>query len=79
MSTEMKEEEMVSVPKQVLQSLLWNYELATAGMGKGEELVGRQRRELERYIQASYPDEDEADFSFEELANVEFVNFRKSM
>ena len=79
MSTEMKEEEMVSVPKQVLQSLLWNCELATAGMGKGEELVGRQRRELERYIQASYPDEDEADFSFEELANVEFVNFRKSM
>ena len=79
MSTEMKEEEMVSVPKLVLQSLLWNCELATAGMGKGEELVGRQRRELERYIQAAYPDEDETDLSFKEFANVEFVNFQKSV
>ena len=46
MIAEIKEEEMISVPKQVLQSLIWNCELATAGMGKGEESVGRQCCEL---------------------------------
>jgi hypothetical protein len=77
MTTEIKEEEMISVPRGVLQSLVWNCELAIAGMGAGEKLVARQCRDLERYLQAGLPDETE--LSFEEFKNVEFVNFRKSV
>ena len=73
-----REEHMVSVPKQVLQDLIGNCELAVAGMGVGEEYVGRQCRELQRYIQAKFPIVDDGtEISFEEFANVEFVNFRK--
>ncbi len=47
-----KDENMVTVPKQVLQGLIWNSELAVAGLGKMEEVVGHQCRELQRYIDA---------------------------
>jgi hypothetical protein len=77
MTTKIKEEDMVSVPKQVLQDLIWNCELAVAGMGVGEEYVGRQCRELQRYIQAEYPIVDETEFTFDEYENVAFVDFRK--
>ena len=72
---EIKAQTMVSVPEDVLQSLIWNAELHFAGMGKPEEAVNRQCRELQRYISAGKPEEEE--FSFAEFDNVEFVNFGK--
>jgi len=75
MTTKIKEEGLVSVLKQVLQNLIDNCELAVAGVG--EEYVGRQCRELQRYIQAKYPNVDETEFTFDEYENVEFVDFRK--
>ena len=76
---EIIEQKMVSVPEDVLQSLIWNCELATAGMGTGEALVGRQVRELQRYISAGQPvPEDEEEICFlTGYENVEFVNFKK--
>jgi hypothetical protein len=46
---------MVSVPAMVLQDLVHNCELAVAGMGKGEEIVGEQCRELQRYLDGALP------------------------
>lgn len=48
---------MVSVPMQVLQSLIWNAELAIIGMGAGEQAVNDQCAELKRYITAAQPAE----------------------
>jgi hypothetical protein len=70
-------EGMISVPKQTIQSLIDNCELAVAGMGVGEEYVGRQCRELQRYIDAGEPTIEEEELSFEEFENVHFVNFKK--
>jgi hypothetical protein len=70
-------EGMISVPKQTLQCLIDNCELAVAGMGVGEEYVGRQCRELQRYINAGEPTTEERELSFEEFENVHFVNFKK--
>jgi hypothetical protein len=70
-------EGMISVPKQTLQALIDNCELAVAGMGVGEEYVGRQCRELQRYLDAGQPSVTEQEISFSEFDNVEFVNFRK--
>lgn len=77
MTTKITDEGMVSVPKMVLQDLIHNCELATAGMGVGEEYVGRQCRELQRHIDAAYPVMDETEICFDEFSNVEFVNFTK--
>ena len=77
MIEKIKEENMVSVPKEVLQDLVWNCGLAVAGMGKGEEAVGYQCRELQRYLDAGEPTADEEKISFEGYDNVEFVDFRK--
>ena len=74
MITDIKEVEMVSVPRQVLQDLIHNCELAVAGMGKREEFVGHQCRELQRYLGEEPTDEE---ISFDEINNVEFVNFPK--
>ncbi len=68
---------MVSVPAVTLQSLVDNCELAVAGTGKMEEVVGHQCRELQRHLDAAYPVIDEEEMSFEEFANVHFVSFRK--
>ena len=75
--SKIKEEEMVSVPKQVLQGLIWNSELSVAGMGKMDEVVCHQTRELQRYIDAGEPTVEEEELSFEEFNNVHFVNFKK--
>jgi len=77
MTTKFKEEGMVSVPEMVLQDLIHNCRLAVAGMGRGEEAVGHQCRELQRYIDAGKPTVEEEEMSFEEFENVEFVNFGK--
>jgi hypothetical protein len=74
MSINIKEVDMVSVPRQVLQDLIHNCELAVAGMGKGEEVVGYQCRELQRYL-GEEPSGEE--ISFDEFDNVDFVNFKK--
>ena len=81
MSTEIskiKDENMVTVPKQVLQGLIWNSELAVAGTGKMDDVVCHQARELQRYIDAGEPTTGE-EFSFDEFENVEFVDFRKKV
>jgi len=80
MSTEIskiKDENMVTVPKLILQGLIWNSELAVAGLGKMDEVVCHQTRELQRYIDAGEPTVEEEEMSFAEFDNVEFVNFRK--
>jgi hypothetical protein len=74
MITDINEVEMVSVPRQVLQDLVDNCELAVAGMGKGEEVVGHQCRELQRYLGEEPTDEE---ISFDEFDNVDFVDFKK--
>ena len=74
MITDIKEVEMVSVPRQVLQDLVDNCELAVAGMGKGEEVVGHQCRELQRYLGEEPTDEE---MSFDEFDNVDYVDFKK--
>ena len=56
MATKITEEGMISVPKMVLQDLIHNCELAVAGMGVGEEYVGRQCRELQRQQGGAEPD-----------------------
>jgi hypothetical protein len=69
---------MVTVPAMVLQDLVHNCELAVAGMGRGEEVVGEQCRELQRYLNAllptDYVDPNEG-FTLEEFDNVMHVNF----
>lgn len=75
---QINEEDMVSVPVAALQSLIWNCELAVAGMGKGEEMVADTCRELQRYISTAAGEPIPVDvFSFDEFENVEFVNFKK--
>lgn len=70
---------MISVPATVLQDLIWNCGLAVAGMGKGEEYVGKQCRELQRYLTAALPTDevDLDDFTLEEFTNVLHVEFGK--
>ena len=76
MITYIEEVEMVSVPRMVLQDLVDNCELAVAGMGKGEEVVGHQCRELQRYLGEERTGED---VSFDEFDNVDFVDFKKDV
>jgi hypothetical protein len=74
---------MISVPAQVLQDLIWNYELNSAWTGptsRCEELMEKQCEALQVYLTDADIDPDAAaleGFSFEEFDNVEFVNFRK--
>ena len=75
---QINKEDMVLVPVAALQSLIWNCELAVAGMGKGEEMVADQCRELQRYISTAAGEPMPTDgFSFDEFENVEFVSFKK--
>jgi len=71
---------MVSVPAVTLQSLVDNCELAVAGTGKMEEVVGEQCRELQRYLAAllptDYVDANE-DFTLEPFTNIYPVDFGK--
>ena len=76
MITYIEEVEMVSVPRQVLQDLVDNCQLAVAGMGKGEEVVGYQCRELQRYLGEERAGEE---ISFDEFDNVDFVDFKKDV
>jgi hypothetical protein len=88
MIKKIKEEEMVSVPREVLQDLIDNCGLAVAGTGKCEEVVGSQCRELQRYIDGANPAiENEEEFILEPFSlddplieafkNVSFVDFKK--
>ncbi|RKZ83934.1 MAG: hypothetical protein DRQ39_08915 [Gammaproteobacteria bacterium] len=69
---------MLLVPLVTLQALVDNCELAVSGMGRGEEVVGEQCRELQRYIDAAQP-ADYVDpyegFTLEEFDNVLHVDF----
>lgn len=71
---------MVSVPMEVLQSLIWNSELAVVGMGPVEEAINRQSAELKRYITAAIPadyvDPNEG-FTLEPFSNVVTGDFGK--
>jgi hypothetical protein len=75
---QINKKEMVSVPVAALQSLIWNCEIAVAGMGRGEVMVADTCRELQRYISdaAGVPMPSDG-FSFDEFENIEFVDFRK--
>lgn len=88
MTTKIKEEHMVSVPEHVLQCLISNCELAIAGIGKGEEAVVSQCRELQHHIDgANSAVENEEEFILEPFSpndplieafkNVKFVDFKK--
>ena len=76
MITYIEEVEMVSVPRMVLQDLVDNCQLAVAGMGKGEEVVGYQFRELLRYLGEERAGED---IAIDEFDNVDFVDFKKDV
>ena len=73
-------DEMIPVPAQVLQNLIWNYGLNIAATGptsKCEEVMEQQCGVLQGYLTpADYVDPHEG-FTFEEFDNVEFVDFRK--
>jgi hypothetical protein len=69
---------LASAPEVVLVDLIWNCELAVAGIGKGEEMVADTRRELQSYISTAAGVPMPADgFTFDEFENVEFVSFKK--
>ncbi len=81
MSTETEQEiEMVSVPKTVLQDLIWNIQLGATSIReptKCDEMVEEQCDELQGYVNGEgYIDPNEG-FSLEGYENVEFVDFRK--
>lgn len=69
---------MVSVPVEVLQSLIWNSELAVVGMGVVEGVVNKQCAELSRYLDAARPvdyvDPNEG-FTLEPFSNVVQADF----
>jgi hypothetical protein len=52
-------DKMIAVPAQVLQDLIWNCELAVAGMGTGEKIVGKQCRALQEHIDREIPTVEE--------------------
>ena len=71
---------MISVPAVTLQALVDNCELAVAGTGKMEEVVGEQSRELQRYLDTLLPDDyvdPNEGFTLEEFDNVMHVDFGK--
>ncbi len=68
-------DKMVIVPAQVLQDLIWNAELACAGMGRGEEIAGLQCRALQAYIDRVCPPDKEPMTTTD--GNVTFANFRR--
>lgn len=71
---------MVTVPAMVLQDLIDNCQLAVAGMGRGEEAVGEQCRELQRYLTTALPTDyidPYEDFSLEPFSNIYPVDFGK--
>jgi len=63
----------VIVPAQILQDLIWNAELACAGMGKGEDAVHDQCLALQTYIDRVCP--PEMDPVITTNGNVTFANF----
>ena len=73
-------DEMISVPAQVLQNLIWNYELNIAATGptsKCEEVMEEQCGVLQGYLTPEgYVDPNEG-FTFDDFDNVEYVNFGK--
>jgi hypothetical protein len=73
-------DEMISVPAQVLQDLLWNYGLNIAATGptsKCEEVMEQQCGVLQGYLTpADYVDPHEG-FTLGDCENIHFVNFRK--
>ena len=74
------EDEMISVPAQVLQDLIHNIELASIGVEATslcEQSIERQYEELQGYLtDDDYVDPNEG-FTLDDCENVHFVNFRK--
>jgi hypothetical protein len=71
---------MISVPAQVLQDLLWNYELSIAATGPNsrcEELMEKQCGKLQKYLTPEDYVDPNAGFTFDDFDNVEFVDFGK--
>ncbi len=74
---------MILVPAQVLQDLIWNIELNTAGTvaaSKCEETIERQCDALQSFLTDADLDPDAAaleGFTLDDCENVHFVNFRK--
>ena len=73
-------DEMISVPAQVLQGLIWNYELNIAATGptsKCEEAMEEQCGVLQGYLTPEdYVDPNEG-FTFDDFNNIVFANFDK--
>ena len=72
---------MVTVPAQLLQSLIWNIELSKAGV---EDLIAWERaaleqcEELQPFLEGCDSDADEMEaFSFAVFDNVVFADFNK--
>jgi hypothetical protein len=74
---------MISVPAQVLQGLIWNYELNTAGSGPTnicEETMAKQCDELQAYLTPEGYVDPNKGFTLEPFTkgdNVHFVDFGK--
>ena len=71
----------VTVPAQLLQSLIFNIELGNAGaedLSAWEHAALRQCEELQTHLEGLDPDAAEMEgLSFDDCENVCFANFRK--
>ena len=72
---------MVTVPAQLLQSLIWNIELGNAGaedLSAWERAALDQCEGLQTYLEGCDPDAAEMEgLSFDDCENVSFANFIK--
>ena len=72
---------MVTVPAQLLQSLIFNIELGNAGaedLSAWERSALEQCEELQAFLEGLDPDAAEMEgLSFNDCENVSFANFRK--
>ena len=75
------EDKMILVPAQVLQNLIWNFELGFAGsepIYAFERAIVSHCDELQKYLVDAYPSAYEGDdFSFEMFDKVIFADFVK--
>ena len=75
------EDKMILVPAQILQNLIWNFELGFAGsepIYAFERAIVSHCDELQKYLVDADPSAYEGDaLSFEEFDNVIFANFGK--
>jgi hypothetical protein len=73
-------DEMISVSAMVLQDLIWNIQLNSAGIeaaSESEKMIARQAEELQGYLTPEgYVDPNEG-FSFDDFNKVAYANFYK--